>query len=287
MLMAAMMLPSLAPTAAVYAMLTRRGEPSRWLLRRRLPVGLERRGRRRLRAVRVGVMSLTGMALVAALVALEKVGPWPRAATAATAAILAALTVAILAAPHDVRVRRPGRLPWRDARDEMTEDERKAWHVPDRCGEEIRGPERHADGVREERERRSDRAFARQPELVVSVARWDRGGRRPGTLPGAGSDRNGRQRQARRLRALSHSHLGGSVGSMCPGRPHPRRRAGGALPGAAADGRARDSGRQAPRQATADHHELVSRTHAARHPAITTPCRASVPSDLSARLRAR
>jgi hypothetical protein len=36
------------------------------------------------------------------LVAVEKVGPWPRAATIATAALLSALAVAILAAPHDI-----------------------------------------------------------------------------------------------------------------------------------------------------------------------------------------
>jgi predicted metal-binding membrane protein len=50
----------------------------------------------------LGVMSLTWMALVAALVALEKLGPGPRAATVATAILLAALAVGILAAPHDV-----------------------------------------------------------------------------------------------------------------------------------------------------------------------------------------
>jgi hypothetical protein len=42
------------------------------------------------------------MGLIAALVALEKVGPWPRAARLATAAVLAVLAVGILAAPHDV-----------------------------------------------------------------------------------------------------------------------------------------------------------------------------------------
>jgi predicted metal-binding membrane protein len=50
----------------------------------------------------LGVMSLTWMGLIAALVALEKVGPWPRAARLATAAVLAVLAVGILAAPHDV-----------------------------------------------------------------------------------------------------------------------------------------------------------------------------------------
>jgi predicted metal-binding membrane protein len=50
----------------------------------------------------VGVMSLTWMALVAALVALEKIGPSPRLARVATATVLAALAVGIFAAPHQV-----------------------------------------------------------------------------------------------------------------------------------------------------------------------------------------
>jgi len=50
----------------------------------------------------LGVMSLTWMALIAGLVALEKVGPWERAARRATAGVLVVLTVAILALPHDV-----------------------------------------------------------------------------------------------------------------------------------------------------------------------------------------
>jgi predicted metal-binding membrane protein len=50
----------------------------------------------------LGVMSLTWMALIAGLVALEKVGPWARAARGATAGVLVALAVAILALPHDV-----------------------------------------------------------------------------------------------------------------------------------------------------------------------------------------
>jgi predicted metal-binding membrane protein len=50
----------------------------------------------------LGVMSLAWMGLVAALVALEKLAPWRRAATVATAAVLLALAVLILAAPHDV-----------------------------------------------------------------------------------------------------------------------------------------------------------------------------------------
>jgi predicted metal-binding membrane protein len=50
----------------------------------------------------LGVMSLTWMALVAVLVALEKTGPRPFAARLATAAVLAALAAGILAAPHHV-----------------------------------------------------------------------------------------------------------------------------------------------------------------------------------------
>lgn len=50
----------------------------------------------------LGVMSLTWMALIAGLVALEKVGPWGRGAKVATAAVLLVLAVAILAVPHDV-----------------------------------------------------------------------------------------------------------------------------------------------------------------------------------------
>jgi predicted metal-binding membrane protein len=50
----------------------------------------------------LGVMSLTWMALIAGLVALEKVGPWGRAAKVATAGVLVVLAVAILAVPHEV-----------------------------------------------------------------------------------------------------------------------------------------------------------------------------------------
>lgn len=50
----------------------------------------------------LGVMSLTWMALIAGLVALEKLGPWQRAAKLATAGLLLVLAVAILAAPHEV-----------------------------------------------------------------------------------------------------------------------------------------------------------------------------------------
>ena len=50
----------------------------------------------------LGVMSLTWMALIAGLVALEKVGPWGRAAKVASAGVLVVLAVTILTVPHDV-----------------------------------------------------------------------------------------------------------------------------------------------------------------------------------------
>jgi predicted metal-binding membrane protein len=50
----------------------------------------------------LGVMSLTWMALIAVLVALEKLGPWRRGARLASAAVLVVLAVAILAVPHEV-----------------------------------------------------------------------------------------------------------------------------------------------------------------------------------------
>jgi predicted metal-binding membrane protein len=50
----------------------------------------------------LGVMSITWMAFVAALIALEKTLPWRRAATWSTAAILLALAIAVLAAPDAV-----------------------------------------------------------------------------------------------------------------------------------------------------------------------------------------
>ncbi len=50
----------------------------------------------------LGVMSLTWMALIAGLVALEKVGPWGRTAKLATAGVLVVLAVAILAVPHEL-----------------------------------------------------------------------------------------------------------------------------------------------------------------------------------------
>jgi predicted metal-binding membrane protein len=50
----------------------------------------------------LGVMGLTWMGLIAVLIALEKLGPWARGARLASAGVLAALAVALLAAPHDV-----------------------------------------------------------------------------------------------------------------------------------------------------------------------------------------
>ena len=50
----------------------------------------------------LGVMSITWMALVAALIALEKTLPWRRVVTWGTAALLLALAVAVAAFPHDV-----------------------------------------------------------------------------------------------------------------------------------------------------------------------------------------
>ncbi len=50
----------------------------------------------------LGVMSLTWMALIAVLVAVEKTGPRPSVARLATAVVLAALAVGVLAAPGQV-----------------------------------------------------------------------------------------------------------------------------------------------------------------------------------------
>jgi predicted metal-binding membrane protein len=50
----------------------------------------------------LGVMSVAWMALVAALIAIEKAVPWPRAATYTTAALLLTLGVLLLTAPHAV-----------------------------------------------------------------------------------------------------------------------------------------------------------------------------------------
>jgi predicted metal-binding membrane protein len=50
----------------------------------------------------LGVMSLTWMAFVAALITLEKILPWRRAVTWGTPAILLALAISVLAAPHAV-----------------------------------------------------------------------------------------------------------------------------------------------------------------------------------------
>jgi predicted metal-binding membrane protein len=50
----------------------------------------------------LGVMSLAWMALIAGLVALEKVGPWRRGARLASAGVLVILAAALIAVPHAV-----------------------------------------------------------------------------------------------------------------------------------------------------------------------------------------
>jgi predicted metal-binding membrane protein len=50
----------------------------------------------------LGVMSLAWMAFIAALIALEKTVPWGRAVKWGTAAVLLALAIGVVAAPHDV-----------------------------------------------------------------------------------------------------------------------------------------------------------------------------------------
>ena len=50
----------------------------------------------------LGVMSVTWMAFVAALITLEKMLPWRRVATWGTATVLVVLAVMLLAAPHSV-----------------------------------------------------------------------------------------------------------------------------------------------------------------------------------------
>lgn len=50
----------------------------------------------------LGVMSLTWMAFIAALIALEKTVPWGRAVTWGTAGVLLALAIAVVAAPDAV-----------------------------------------------------------------------------------------------------------------------------------------------------------------------------------------
>jgi predicted metal-binding membrane protein len=50
----------------------------------------------------LGVMSLVWMALVAALITLEKTLPWRRVATWSTAAVLLILAVVLVVAPHAV-----------------------------------------------------------------------------------------------------------------------------------------------------------------------------------------
>jgi predicted metal-binding membrane protein len=50
----------------------------------------------------LGVMSLTWMVMMAGLIALEKTLPWRRPVTLGTAALLLALAIAVVVAPHDV-----------------------------------------------------------------------------------------------------------------------------------------------------------------------------------------
>jgi predicted metal-binding membrane protein len=50
----------------------------------------------------LGVMSLTWMVLVAALIALEKTLPWRRTVTWGIAGLLVVLAIAVIAVPHDV-----------------------------------------------------------------------------------------------------------------------------------------------------------------------------------------
>jgi predicted metal-binding membrane protein len=50
----------------------------------------------------LGVMSITWTALVAGLVALEKILPWRRVATATTAVLLVALAALLFAAPEHI-----------------------------------------------------------------------------------------------------------------------------------------------------------------------------------------
>jgi predicted metal-binding membrane protein len=50
----------------------------------------------------LGVMSLTWMAVVAALIALEKTVPWRRPVAWGAAALLLVIAIAVLIAPHEV-----------------------------------------------------------------------------------------------------------------------------------------------------------------------------------------
>ena len=64
----------------------------------------------------LGVMSITWMAVVAGLIAVEKTLPWRRAATYGTAALLLVLGVLLLAAPRAL----PGlTVPGNEQMDEM------------------------------------------------------------------------------------------------------------------------------------------------------------------------
>jgi predicted metal-binding membrane protein len=50
----------------------------------------------------LGVMSVTWMAVVAGLIAVEKTVPWRRVASLGTAAVLLCLGLLLLAAPHAI-----------------------------------------------------------------------------------------------------------------------------------------------------------------------------------------
>jgi predicted metal-binding membrane protein len=50
----------------------------------------------------LGVMSLTWMAFVAALVTFEKLAPWPRAGVALAATVLIAIALGVAAFPRNV-----------------------------------------------------------------------------------------------------------------------------------------------------------------------------------------
>jgi predicted metal-binding membrane protein len=68
----------------------------------------------------LGVMSIAWMALVAALVAVEKMLPWGRAATWGTAALLLALGVLLVAAPDAIPgLTIPGSSPMTGRMDQM------------------------------------------------------------------------------------------------------------------------------------------------------------------------
>jgi len=69
----------------------------------------------------LGVMSITWMAVVAALIAAEKTVPWRRVAVYGTTAILLALGVLLFTAPDAVPgLRIPGGSPMRQQMNQMS-----------------------------------------------------------------------------------------------------------------------------------------------------------------------